>query len=61
MKNGVSINIFMLTKFDFLTPGKSGNPDRDLSENIRFCSAMSTKSEIGAKVGQMPLVTSSAA
>ena len=37
---------------------KCGNPDRDCTENTRFCSAMSTKSEIGAK---MPLVTSSAA
>ena len=40
---------------------KCGNPDRDCTENNRFCSAKSTKSEIGAKVGQMPLVTSSAA
>ena len=40
---------------------KCGHPDRDFTENTRFCSAMSTKSEIGAKIGQMPLVTSSAA
>ena len=25
---------------------KCGNPDRDCTENTRFCSAMSTKSEI---------------
>ena len=31
---------------------KCGNPDRDCTENTRFCSAKSTKSEIGAKVGK---------
>ena len=40
---------------------KCGNPDRDCTENTRFFSAMSTKSEIGVKVAQIPLVTSSAA
>ena len=34
---------------------KCGNPDRDCTENIRFCSAMSTKSEISQKNG-WPLV-----
>ena len=31
---------------------KCGNPDRDCTEKTRFCSAKSTKSEIGAKVGK---------
>ena len=31
---------------------KCGNPDRDCTENNRFCSAKSTKSEIGTKVGK---------
>ena len=31
---------------------KCGHPDRDCTENNRFCSAKSTKSEIGAKVGK---------
>ena len=40
--------------------GKAGSRSK-CTENTHFCSAMSTKGEIGAKVGQMPLVTSSAA
>ena len=34
---------------------KCGNPDRDCTQNTRFCSAMSTKSEIAKVIPEKPL------